>query len=213
MKSVARESMPIAMTTHEIKRVSDRDPEPIAVGECLLNGKWNKLPYNKYLPIQSEKSAIGKLVLRGTRIVIPKALREQCLILGHDGHPGIVSMKRMLKIVVYCPGVGKEIENVCKSYFGCQLVSQPTKPEPMTQTELPSGPWEHLSGDLLRPLPDCNYFCFVVDMYRSLKISIMNNIAVENITKAMWKMLRMDCHFWFKQTMLVYSEVNISRIS
>ena len=82
--------------------------------DCLLNGKWDKLLYKEYLLIRNELSAIGKLVLRGTRIVIPRALREQYLTLGFDGHPGIVSMKRRLRTVVYWPGINKEIENVCK---------------------------------------------------------------------------------------------------
>ena len=88
---------------------------------CLLNGKWDKLPHTEYLPIRNELSAIGKLVLRGTRIVIPMSLREQCLTLGHDGHPGILSMKRRLRTVVYWPGIDKEIENVCKTCAGCQI--------------------------------------------------------------------------------------------
>ena len=189
VKFVARESTPVAMTTREIERVSDTDPELIAVRECLLKGKWDKLPFKEYLPFRDELSAIGKLVLRGTRIVIPKALREQCLTLGHDGHPGIVSMKRRLRSVVYWPGIDKEIEDVCKACFGCQLVSQPTKPEPMTRTDLPSGPWEHLSADLLGPLPDGNYVFVLVDLYsRFFKISITKNLSAEKITQIMWKM-------------------------
>ena len=38
VKFVAHELTPIAMTTRKIERDSDRDPEPIAVRECLL--KW-----------------------------------------------------------------------------------------------------------------------------------------------------------------------------
>ena len=113
VKFVACESTAVAMTTGEMERASDKDPELIVVRDCLLNGKWDKLPYKEYLLIRNELSAIGKLVYRGTRIVIPRALREQYLTLGHDGHPGIVSMKR-LRTVVYWPGINKEIENVCK---------------------------------------------------------------------------------------------------
>ncbi|MCG8032586.1 MAG: aspartyl protease family protein, partial [Candidatus Thiodiazotropha taylori] len=84
VKFVARESTPVAMTTREIERASDQDSELVAVRECLLNGKWYQLPYKEYLPVRSELSAIGKLILRGTRIVIPRSLREQVLTLGHD---------------------------------------------------------------------------------------------------------------------------------
>ena len=76
VKFITHESTPVAMTMCEIKRVSDHDLELIAVRECLLNGKWDKLTYKEYLLVCSELSVIGKLLLRGTRIVIPKALRE-----------------------------------------------------------------------------------------------------------------------------------------
>ena len=35
VKFVARESTPVAMTTREIERASDRDPELLAIRECL----------------------------------------------------------------------------------------------------------------------------------------------------------------------------------
>ena len=77
VKFVARESTPVAVATREIERASDRDPELLSFRACLVNGKWYKLPYKEYLPVRNELSAIGKLVLRGTRKVIPKAFREQ----------------------------------------------------------------------------------------------------------------------------------------
>lgn len=48
----------------------------------------------------SELYAVGKLVLRATRIVVPKKLRNHVLIFAHEGHPGIVGMKQCI-----CPKV------------------------------------------------------------------------------------------------------------
>ena len=44
--------------------------------------------------MRGELCAIGKLVLRGTRIVVPKELRSRVLELAHEGYPGIVAMKQ-----------------------------------------------------------------------------------------------------------------------
>ena len=77
VKWVAQESTPVALTTREIERASEHDPELKSVRECLLNGKWHALEFKECLPVRGELSAIGKLVLRGTRIVIPKQLRCQ----------------------------------------------------------------------------------------------------------------------------------------
>jgi len=140
VKWVAQESMPVALTTREIERASAHDPELKSVRECLLNGKWHAIEFKEYLPVRGELSAIGKLVLRGPRIVLPKQLRCQALKLAHEGYPGIVAMERRLRTKVWWPGIDKEAERVCKTCHGCQLVSQPLKPEPMVRTELPSAP-------------------------------------------------------------------------
>ena len=128
VKWVAQESTPVALTTPEIERGSEHDPELKSVRECLLNGKWNALEFKEYLPVRGELSAIGKLLLPGTRIVIPKQLRCQVLELAHEGQPGIVAMKQRLRTKVWWPGIDKEVERACKTCHGCQLVSQPTKP-------------------------------------------------------------------------------------
>ena len=60
-------------------------------------------------------------------------------------------------------GIDKEVERACETCHGCQLVSQPTKPETMTHTEFPTAPWQHLTADLLGPLPSGDYVFVVVD--------------------------------------------------
>ena len=173
VKWVAQESTPVALTTREIERASDHDPELESVRECLLNGKWHAIKFKEYLPVRSELSAIGKLVLRGTRIVVPKQLRTQVLTLAHEGHPGIVAMKQRLRTKVWWPGIDKEVSSACKTCHGCQLVSQPSKPEPMARTELPSAPWQHLAADLLGPLPSGDYVFVIVDYYSRFSSEMM----------------------------------------
>ena len=67
---------------------------------------------------------------------------------------------------MWWPGLDKDAERVCKTCHGCQLVSQPLKPEPMTRTEFPPALWQHLATDLLGPLPSGDYIFIVVDYYR-----------------------------------------------
>ncbi|KAL9967186.1 hypothetical protein ACROYT_G025364 [Oculina patagonica] len=158
------------------KRASEHDPELKSVRECLLNGKWHAI------------SAIGKLVLRGTRIVVPKQLRSQVLKLAHEGHPRIVSMKQRLRTKVWWPGIDKEAEKACKTCHGCQLVSQPSKPEPMSRTELPSAPWQHLAADLLGPLPSGDYVFVVVDYYsRFFEMEFTKSTTSEKIVPMLSK--------------------------
>ena len=74
------------------------------------------------------------------RIVIPSELREHVLKLAHDGHHGIVMIKKGLRSKVWWPGIDKESEQFCKECYGCQLVSKPTAPEPINCIKLAQGP-------------------------------------------------------------------------
>ena len=72
VKWVAQELTPVALTTREIERASEHNPELKSVRESILNGQRHVLEFKEYQPVRGELGAIGKLVLRGPRIVIPK---------------------------------------------------------------------------------------------------------------------------------------------
>lgn len=84
--------------------------------------KWNNLQNKRYLLIKNEISVIGKLVLRGTTIIIPESLRGKVLQIAHEGHPGIVTMKRRLRTKVWWPGLDKGVEEACKTCHPCQEI-------------------------------------------------------------------------------------------
>ena len=69
---------------------------------------------------------IGQVILRGTRIVIPKVLRSRVLDLVHEGYQGIVKMKERLRSKVWWPGVDNDAERKCQECYGCQLVTKET---------------------------------------------------------------------------------------
>ena len=79
------------------------------------------------------------------------------LKLAHEGHPGIVMMKKRLRSKVWWPGIDKDSERFCKECCGCKLVSKPIAPKPINRTKLPQGPWQDLACDLLGPLPSGDY--------------------------------------------------------
>lgn len=165
IRFVANESSPVALSTEVIESESIKDTDLIEIQAALKNNKWHEVSNKAYLPIRHELSALGNLVLRGTRIVLPSSLCDQVLQLGHEGHPGIVVMKQRLRSKLWWPGMDKDIESYCKQCYSCQLVGQAEKPEPMKRRELPSQPWEHLSADCLGPLPSGDNILVVIDYY------------------------------------------------
>ncbi|XP_060077908.1 uncharacterized protein K02A2.6-like [Ylistrum balloti] len=105
----------------------------------------------------------------------------------HEGHPGIVCMKRRLWIEVWWPGIDRDAERFCKTCHACQLVNQPQAPEPTKPTELPTGPWQHVSADLMC-LPSGDYLFVVVDYFsRYFEVDTMRSTTTERIIKSLRK--------------------------
>ena len=158
IRFVAINSTPCAMSTRKVEEASAIDEELCAVKECLNGKPWDQLAYNKYPPRISELCSIGQLILRGTRIVIPKKLRPRVLSLAHEGHLGIVGTKQKLRSKVWWPGMEKDAEKHCKTCYGCQLVSRPSPPEPIRSTALPTGPCRDLAIDFSGHSPPVSPF-------------------------------------------------------
>ena len=121
---------------------------------------------------------MGKLVIRGTRLVIPKILQKKVLNLANEGHQGIVKTKQRLRSKVWWPNIDKEAEKLCRTSHGCQVVQLHSRPEPMVRTRLPESPWEIIVCDLLGPIDNNIYILAVIDYYRRwIEIDIMKSIT------------------------------------
>lgn len=173
------------MSTREVEEVSKRDEELVRIRRFIKEGEWEKSCVD-YFPFRDEFCSIGYLVLRGSRIVIPRSLRKQCVQLAHQGHLGIVGTKQQLRTKVWWPGMDKEVEKYVKSCHGCQITSAYPKPEPISPTPLPTGPWQELAIDLLGPLTSGQYVLVVVDYFsRYYEIEITKDITSEKIIDAL----------------------------
>ena len=189
VRFVAVSATPSAMTTREVEEASADDEELAAVKQCINGKPWDQLVYKRYLPCSGELCTIGQLVLRGTRIVIPKKLRPRVLSIAHEGHLGIVGTKQKLRSKVWWPGMEKDAEKHCKTCYGCQLVSRPTPPEPIRTTPLPTGPWRDLAIDLLGPLPTGESILVVVDYYsRYYEVNILKSTVTSKVISSLEEM-------------------------
>ena len=79
VKVIAQESSPVAMTAKEVERESEKDPELCSVRHYIQSGDWSQCKLPHYLSVKNELCTLGKLVMRGTRIVIPQSLRGEAL--------------------------------------------------------------------------------------------------------------------------------------
>ena len=98
------------------------------------------------------------------RIYIPsnKKIREEILKENHDlvdvGHPGQHRILEMLKRTYWWPGLKEDIKKYIQGCFKCQQnkVQHQRKTGELHLLEIPQGPWQEISIDIIRPLSRSN---------------------------------------------------------
>lgn len=183
---LAAEATPLAMSPHQVEVESEQDVELSAIREHVQTGEWGHCKLPGYSCVKQELCVLGKLVLRGTRIVIPQSLRQKVLQLAHEGHQGIVKTKDRLRTKVWWPNMDKDAEKVCKTCHGCQVVGQFNAPEPMQRSRPPEGPWEDIAVDLMGPLPSGESLLVCVDYYsRYFEVDILRATTSDKVSTAL----------------------------
>ena len=179
---IAEESTPVALTALDVEIASEEDAELTSVRHYIQHGNWQECNMPYYTCVKNGLCILGKLVLRGTRIVIPRRLRDDVLHLAHEGHQGIVKMKQRFRSKVWWPRMDNDAEKICRSCHGCQVVSQLCPPEPMQRIEPPTGPWQDIAIYIMGPLPTSENLLVIVDYYsRFFEFVIMPSITSEKI--------------------------------
>jgi len=69
---------------------------------------------------QDELTEVNGLILKGGRLVIPTAMRNEILNKVHVIHWGIVKHKQSARDLVFWPGMSKEIEEMVSKCDTCQ---------------------------------------------------------------------------------------------
>ena len=144
VRTVVESCVPVALTPNEIEEASYDDEELCLVKNCVRSGNWERCTLTSYAHVKDELCTYGELLLRGTRIVVPRVLRDKVLKLAHEGHQGIVKTKYRLRSKVWWPGMDKDVEKVCKVCHGCHVTSGCDPPDPMSRVLPPYAPWQDL---------------------------------------------------------------------
>jgi len=141
------------------------------------------------------------------RVYVPnnKELREKILKGHHDpaeiGHPGQHRMLELLKRTYWWPGIKEDVKKYIQGCFKYQQnkVQHQRKTGELYPLEIPEGPWQDISIDMIGPLPKSNGIdAIVVIMDPFTKMirlkATMINISSEGITKIyrdeIWKIYR-----------------------
>ncbi|CAB4026424.1 Transposon Tf2-9 poly [Paramuricea clavata] len=79
----------------------------------------------------------------------------------------------------------KQVEQLVKACYQCQLVRPRTKPEPIRSTKLPEGPWNDIAADLLE-IPGGNHLLVVTDNFsRWPEVVLVKKTDAQHINTAL----------------------------
>ena len=155
-------SLPVEAET--IRKETRKDNILSKVVMAVKTGSWKKdeqmLPFYKK---RNELSICQECIIWGPRVIIPESLRNRILELLHEGHLGIVKIKRVARGFVWWPNIDKDIEKLVLKCKGCLLNRhQPHKVQLHTWPYVDS-PWYRIHMDFAQK--GNKHFLVIVDSY------------------------------------------------
>ena len=92
VRAIVENCMPLAFTRREMKEAGTCNGAAVSqVKGCVRAGNRERctVPSNVHIKDDSELCIYGEILLRETRIVVPKTFREKDVRLAHEGHQSI----------------------------------------------------------------------------------------------------------------------------
>ena len=179
IKFIAESATPKAMTLQQIKDATHLDPTLQHAIHVIQENAWHTLdttvfPTESNVDIRELKLLRNvkdeltvandkNLILRGTRIVIPKSLRADAIRLAHIGHQGIVKTKSLLREKVWFPLIDSLINSEINRCIPCQATGRPKPPQPLKMREIPKDNFDTVYMDFLGPLPTGETLFVLID--------------------------------------------------
>ncbi len=131
---IATTSTPTALTLSMVAETTGRDPTLRAVMDAVRSGRWYNVAkhptvdpdtFRTYERLKDELTVgtTTQVIIRGTKLVIPKELQRRVVDLAHEGHQGITKTKALLREKVWFPGINKMVEERVKSCLACQVAT------------------------------------------------------------------------------------------
>ena len=183
INAVTSNAVPDSMTLDEVRSASLKDDVVKAVITAVETDNWKNENTNSFKDIKHELSVTDGILLKCNQIVLPKTLQRQAIDIAHQGHLGIHKTKALLREKVYWHSLNKDVKETVGACFACQaVVSNPTGPEPLQPSPLPTAPWAEISTDFHGPLPSGEKLFVIIDEYsRFPMVYIMKSTTAERV--------------------------------
>lgn len=141
-----------------------------------------------FFKLRDELSVQHDYVFRGSRLVVPVALRHTLVRLAHEGHQGIVRTKQRLREQYWWPGIDclvKEHIQTCQMCLSSDKTAT-TSAAPLQPVNFPSVPWEKVAIDVVGPFEtavwDCRYALTLIDYHSKWpEVAFTASITTHNV--------------------------------
>ena len=102
-----------------------------------------------YWNIRDEITVADGLLLAGSRLIIPTAMRPGMVKLLHESHMGVEKSKARARGLMYWPGLNKDIEDAVSTCATCLKFKTANAREPLIPHEIPQVPFQKVAVDIL----------------------------------------------------------------
>ena len=139
-------AVPHKMNVEEIIQATEKDEAVIALKNAVTSGSWDDPKVKPYSMLKDKITVDhnNKILLRGTRIIIPASLQKCTIQIAHEGHQGQARTKALLRETVWLPGIDEQVRTELEHCLACQATAQPNHPEPIKTAAMPNRPWDEV---------------------------------------------------------------------
>ena len=138
----------------------------------------------EYWAYRDELSTQNGLVFRGTRIIIPSALRPELITRAHASHMGIQYTIGTARDIMYWPRMNAELTEAVQKCTTCQQSQPAQSAEPMMTHPIPELPWQFLSCDCFE-YEQKNYLVMVDHYSDYIEIVPLKDLTSKTMIKCM----------------------------
>lgn len=184
------------VSVSDVRKATEADDELQSVIKALQTGNWSS-DLTRYRAFESELNVEHGILTRNQLMVLPKILQEKVLHCAHQGHPGAVTTKNLLRDRVWWLGMDRQVDDYLKRCLGCATVQRDNPPEALIRTRLPENPWDAVAIDFLEIREHGVKLLVLVDYYtRFVAVEVMKVTDASHLIEALEKIFDIWGYPW-----------------
>ena len=151
--TVSSPPQPENLHLQELRKYADEDQEYQDLKQLITTGFPNQkssLPASqkKFWGVKDHLTIDDNLVVYRCRLFIPANFRATMLNRLHEGHQGVSRSQARARLILYWPGIDRDIENYVHGCRYCQDHLPSKGKKPLISKPLPERPFQQIAADI-----------------------------------------------------------------